>query len=297
MGALGHDSGHFAASHRYPIINEWGVWAMSLICNPIMWQHQHTYGHHSFTNEFSHDPDLHHLDRFLRVHRLMEHSSIYEKQRQLWYVVVCYLLVVFGTCLKIPVDMMIEGHLNGVVEWQDRDRWSKQLGMRLHLALYVAIIVVAPFFAHSSSSRAAIAVALHIATLGSIFGYFSQVNHINEASLEADIETKSNQEQSAQRDPRLANSWAVAQVETSNNFAPSSLMWHFLSNGLNLQIEHHLFPGLNHGHLHLIAPVVRKTCEEYGVQYKCYDSWIDVMKIHLAWYKKMSYVPTAASNE
>ena len=61
MGALGHDAGHFAAS-RWAIINEYGVWAMSFICNPIMWQQQHTYGHHSFTNEFDRDPDLHHFD-------------------------------------------------------------------------------------------------------------------------------------------------------------------------------------------------------------------------------------------
>ena len=295
MGAFGHDSGHFAVSHNYPIINEWGVWAMSLICNPIMWQHQHTYGHHSFTNEFSRDPDLHHLTRFLRTHRLVDYCSTFEKQRHLWYVVVCYLLVVFGTCLKIPLDMLVEGHLNNVVEWQDRHRWSKQLGMQLHLVLYLAVVVVAPFVSHASASRATVAVILHMATLGSIFGYFSQVNHINELSLEADNETKASRVQSTHRDPRLTNSWAVAQVETSNNFAPDSLLWHFLSNGLNLQIEHHLFPGLNHGHLHLIVPVVRKTCEEFGVQYKCYDSWLDVMKIHLAWYEKLSYA-TVASN-
>lgn len=41
MGALGHDAGHFSAS-RIVFINEWGVLAMSLICNPILWQHQHT---------------------------------------------------------------------------------------------------------------------------------------------------------------------------------------------------------------------------------------------------------------
>ena len=35
MGALGHDAGHFAAS-RMPWVNEWGVWGMSLICNPVV---------------------------------------------------------------------------------------------------------------------------------------------------------------------------------------------------------------------------------------------------------------------
>ena len=61
-----------------------------------------------------------------------------------------------------------------------------------------------------------------------------------------------------------------------------------LSNGLNLQIEHHLFPGLNHCHLHHIAPVVRETCEEFGVDYKCYDTWSDLMTATLRWYEKLS---------
>ena len=69
MGALGHDAGHFAASHNSPVLNEWGVWAMTLICNPILWQQQHTYGHHSYTNEFGHDPDLHHFHLCYYHHR------------------------------------------------------------------------------------------------------------------------------------------------------------------------------------------------------------------------------------
>ena len=68
MAALGHDAGHYSVSH-HPWINDIGLWGASLIGNPITWQHQHTYAHHSFTNEVDADPDLHHYKRFLRVHR------------------------------------------------------------------------------------------------------------------------------------------------------------------------------------------------------------------------------------
>ncbi|CAB9497443.1 Probable Delta(5) fatty acid desaturase C [Seminavis robusta] len=289
MGAIGHDSGHFATSHDHPLLNEWGVWAMSFIANPIMWQHQHTYAHHSFTNEHSHDPDLHHFNEFIRVHIKSKYVS--EKQRHLWYVMLCYTLPVFASCLKYPMDMINEGMLC-MVRWQDKDRFSKQLGMRFHVMLYSAVVVVAPFFSHSSVIMALASVLLHMVTLGWLYALFSQINHINEDSLSSDLETKAKGQGSNKLDPRLAGSWAAAQVETANNFAPDSLVWHILSNGLNMQIEHHLFPGLNHCHLHLIAPVVRKTCEEYGVQYKCFGSWREVMSIHLTWYKKLSYPPS-----
>jgi fatty acid desaturase len=77
------------------------------------------------------------------------------------------------------------------------------------------------------------------------------------------------------------SSWAREQVETSNNFCTHSKLWFILSNGLNFQvrsiarvrvlralnvhaqIEHHLFPSVNHEHLHKISPIVEATCLEF----------------------------------
>ena len=58
LGALGHDAGHFAVCRTWLVVNDAAVWAMALLCNPILWQHQHTYAHHSHTNDFGRDPDL-----------------------------------------------------------------------------------------------------------------------------------------------------------------------------------------------------------------------------------------------
>lgn len=104
----------------------------------------------------------------------------------------------------------------------------------------------------------------------------------------------SNQKQGSEQSDAMnrKSSWAVAQVETSNNFAIDSALWHVLSNGLNLQIEHHLFPGLNHCHLHHIAPIVKTTCQEYGVRYKSYETWTDIMGATLKWLRQL-----ASSNE
>jgi fatty acid desaturase len=154
-----------------------------------------------------------------------------------------------------------------------------------HMMVYVWIIMMVPFCTHASWPRALAAVVLHVATSGLIFAFFSQINHLNEPSL--DTEERKRQQESRE-DSRLVNSWAVDQIETSNNFAPGSTLWHVLSNGLNYQIEHHLFPGLNHCHLHHISPVVRSTCEEYGVCYKSYETWSDVMQATLDWLDKLS---------
>jgi fatty acid desaturase len=292
IGALGHDAGHFAASRSAPL-NDWGVWGMSLLCNPILWQHQHTYGHHSYTNEFDHDPDLHHFDTLLRCHRRIQQQSLYKYQSNCVYVTLAYTMVVFGTCFWIPLGMIQEGSLYGLVEWTDRKRPWRTFGLYAHLITYVGLIMVVPFWTHASRWGAVGAASLHIATSGLIFAIFSQINHLNEPSLD----TKERERLKQSRDPRLAASWAVNQVETANNFASGSTLWHILSNGLNYQIEHHLFPGVNHCHLHHIAPTVRATCEEFGVCYKSYESWNDTMQATLDWLDKLSVEPELVATE
>ena len=279
LGALGHDAGHFAASRR-PFINDVGLWGISLLCNPIVWQHQHTVAHHSFTNSFDHDPDLHHFDRLLRVHRRFQQKDIYKYQSNWLFVAAAYTLVCFGTCFWIPIDMIREGTLYGVVEWSDRGRPLRALGLWTHLWGYAGFIMVWPFWVHAHWYWALAAVVSHVATSGLIFAVFSQINHLNEASLKTSTRSAHH--------PVLKDSWAAGQVETSNNFCPQSRLWHFLSNGLNLQIEHHLFPGLNHCHLPRIQATVQMTCEEFGVIYKNYGSWSELMGATLAWLDKLS---------
>jgi fatty acid desaturase len=135
--------------------------------------------------------------------------------------------------------MIQENSLYGCVEWSDRKRPWRAVGMFAHMIAYVGTIMILPFWTH----------------------------------------------------PSVLSALAAVVLQTANNFAPGSTLWHFLSNGLNYQIEHHLFPGLNHCHLSHISPVVQSTCEEYGVCYKSYATWSDTMQAALDWLDKLSLEP------
>jgi len=39
-----------------------------------------------------------------------------------------------------------------------------------------------------------------------------------------------------------------------------------------MQVVHHLFPGISHTHYPAIAPIVLQTCKEFGVPYKVYPT-------------------------
>jgi linoleoyl-CoA desaturase len=54
-----------------------------------------------------------------------------------------------------------------------------------------------------------------------------------------------------------------------------------LCGGLDLQIEHHLFPKLAPERLRQIAPEVRAACEKYGVTYRS-ESWGKTLRLALS---------------
>lgn len=78
--------------------------------------------------------------------------------------------------------------------------------------------------------------------------------------------------------------WAVKQVWSTTNWGTGSRFWNFVSGGLNHQLEHHLFPSL---HIYLypeVAPIVKKTCEEFGLPYRNFPTFWH------AWFSCMSYL-------
>lgn len=79
----------------------------------------------------------------------------------------------------------------------------------------------------------------------------------------------------------IKNEWAIHQVQTTVDCAPDSRLVHAVTGGTNYQIEHHLFPHISHMHYPRIAPIVRKTCEEFGITYSVYPTMRAALLAHL----------------
>jgi linoleoyl-CoA desaturase len=65
----------------------------------------------------------------------------------------------------------------------------------------------------------------------------------------------------------------VQQVQTTVDFAPHNWLLNWYIGGLNFQIEHHLLPHICHMNYPHLAPIVRATCEEFGIRYNCHTTW------------------------
>lgn len=69
--------------------------------------------------------------------------------------------------------------------------------------------------------------------------------------------------------------WAEQQVQGTANWGAGKRWTNWISGGLNHQIEHHLFPSMAIHLYPLISPVVRQTCEEFGLEYRDYPGfWV-----------------------
>ena len=62
----------------------------------------------------------------------------------------------------------------------------------------------------------------------------------------------------------------MLQVLTSANWGGK--VGNFFTGGLNLQIEHHLFPAISFVHYPAIAKIVRDECEKRDIPYAHYDT-------------------------
>ena len=72
----------------------------------------------------------------------------------------------------------------------------------------------------------------------------------------------------------------MLQVESTVDFAPHNRLLSWYIGGLNYQIEHHLLPHICHMNYPRLAPIVRATCEEFGVRYTCYATWREAFACH-----------------
>jgi fatty acid desaturase len=73
----------------------------------------------------------------------------------------------------------------------------------------------------------------------------------------------------------------VHQVNTSSSHSTDSYFSFLMSGGLNLQIEHHLLPGVNHCHIFNLSPKIRALCEKHKLDYTKFDTFDDAVRAHL----------------
>lgn len=80
---------------------------------------------------------------------------------------------------------------------------------------------------------------------------------------------------------------AEMQVATTQDYATDSWFWTVFTGALNHQTAHHLFPGIIQSHLTKVTPIVKQTCEEFGLQYHCVETTQEALDCHIQHLKRL----------
>jgi linoleoyl-CoA desaturase len=88
---------------------------------------------------------------------------------------------------------------------------------------------------------------------GLTFGLISQSSHIHHECIQINTENK--------------NDFLYNQVSSAMNYRTDDPITRFLCFGLDIQIEHHLFPNIPHSSLRQIQHVIRGYCDKNNVPY------------------------------
>ena len=244
-GGMFHDGGHFAISRDWRI-NLGMQYFYRVISSPYDWLHEHIIGHHPYTNIYNKDPDLNQSNGEIRITRKELWNKKHEGQENKFLIISNFLL--HGLNIKNSLMLLATNKYNSCVYKMPTDiRYTLIHFFGIFLYGYVFYVlpfqIWTPFYAIKH-------VIIPYFILSSIFALNSTVNHFQKYTINA-------------RD----KNWYIHQVITSNNFG-NYFPHYFLSIGLNYQIEHHLFPNVNHCHLVDIQPIVKSLCEKHGIPYR-----------------------------
>ncbi|WOB08675.1 acyl-CoA desaturase [Piscinibacter gummiphilus] len=274
-----HDGAHGSYSRR-TWVNRLAGASMDFIgSSALLWRQKHNQLHHTYTNIDGKDDDLA-LGRLLRLSPQQPWHPWHRVQH--WYAPLLYSLLTLYLAIYSDWHKLVTGRI-GHTPLLPR-KWTDVAYFLATKAFYVTYALVIPMLFHPAWLVLLVFFGIH-ALFGLTLSLVFQLAHIVE-----DLEFP-------QPDPangRMATDWATHQVQTTADFAPRNRLATFYMGGLNFQVEHHLFHHVSHVHYPALHRIVRETCAEYGVPYRCFGTVREAVGSHFRFLRQMGRRPALA---
>lgn len=253
--------------------------ALSLLFNFIganayVWSITHNVVHHTYTNIPGHDEDIEVAPGLLRLSP--EDKSTKIQKYQHFYAFFLYSLASLSWVFRKDYVKFFQKQIGS---YDNRKHPKKEyFNLFFFKGLYYIVFIVIPLIVLDITWWQFIIgfVLMHMAE-GLVLGLVFQLAHVVEGTDFPFPNEKGN----------IEEAWAVHQMRTTANFARKSRVAEFLCGGLNMQVEHHLFPKVCHIHYRQISEIVKATAEEFNVPYNEQPSFYTALKSHYKILKQM----------
>lgn len=257
-----HDANHGAIS-RKPWVNRFfGTFQNWIGGSAISWIHQHVVQHHIHTNDVKLDPDIA-IEYYVRLNPT--HPVLKFQIFQYFYF---FVIIAFYGLVKVYMsieDVLSWKHYTPMSTLLKTYQWKEMIGV---FVFFVRWFVLPLYYAEDGRWFVAMLNILPIFMVaGYYLSFFFTISHnFRGVHLHEDTRRETNQQKS----------FLYKQVVSSSNVGYGWLS--MLNGGLNYQIEHHLFPRINHSHYAFIAPHVRNFCDEKKIPYVHFPTINDNLK-------------------
>jgi len=264
-----HDGSHSCQTHSP------GFWNLMLAGHDFLlglshtsWIYQHVVGHHCYTNIEGADPDIETNDVDIRrIKSTQKWHPLYTMQHIYAPLVYCFL----GVKSRMQdINVLIKLKMNGPIRVNPLTT-EQQIVLWGGKAFFLVHRFIIPYL-YSPLSPLGIIGAFIISDF--VFSWYLalifQANHVVE-EVSWPLPDENNVVQM---------DWAQLQVETAQDYGHGSWLTAVLTGGLNYQVVHHLFPNISQEHYPAIAPIVKQTCEEFGVKYLVKDGFMEAFGGH-----------------
>lgn len=214
----------------------------------------------------------------MREHKSVKWRPVHKHQHGASFYFVWSVAVGLGMQVLSDVRANLKGSYNNVVPYQKLEP-ARLYAHVIGRALYVGTLFVWPYYAFPFWKGFIFAV-VPICLFSWSFMLNSQINHLTESTAHAS-----------------SPNFLKHQVLTAQDFGVGRMWCNWYSGGLNQQIEHHMFPCVNHCHLPALAPKVEAICAKHGVQYNKVSGYREAMASHLRHTEKMGLRPFEEGHE
>lgn len=224
------------------------------------------------------DPDLYHNGTFERHTKTLRHKPLHSHQHKTWLPI--WFIGTFAMNFLKPIQLMVTGKYNRAValsQYTAARRYQHYAGR----VLVFGLCHVWQFFVFDLF-RAMCFSFIPVGLVSLCFMVSSQMNHLTSECIDV-----------SDRD------FYKHQVMTSHSFMDEGIAgWatFIFTGGLNLQIEHHLFPCINHCHLPHIRKIVKQTCKKHDVKYPESSGIVEAFGKYYSHLKELSVAPIGQSD-
>lgn len=271
-----HDGAHGSCSRRGWVNRLAGASMDFMGASALLWRQKHNQLHHTYTNIDGKDDDL----ALGRLMRLSPNQPWHPWHRlQHWYAPLLYSLLTLYLVVYSDWHKLMTGRIGSTPLMQRR--WTDLAYFLATKVFYVGYALVVPMLFHPVWLVLLVFFGIH-ALFGLTLSLVFQLAHIVE-----DVQFPLPEPASG----HMADDWVTHQVKTTADFAPRNWLATFYMGGLNFQVEHHLFHHVSHVHYLAISHIVRETCAEYGVPYRCFGTVREAIGSHFRFLRQMGQRP------